>query len=258
MEAFASHDAKKIMALYADNVVVHAQTVDIKGKEALEKHFVDNLLGMSSDIKLATTRIFWHGKDAVSEWVLAGKNDKDAQVKATNKPFGYKGASHMVFNDEGLITEEWLYFDTLTIMSQLGLNKDLPPVAVVALPTAPPEVHQSKDGDAAQTKNLDVVEKLMAAHNANKEDDMLALKADDASSSMNVLGAPDTKKKDMKAHDLEWTKSFPDRKGTIAASSSRPTATSWCRAAAGRGRSRPPFTCRASPRKSRRRASRST
>ena len=213
-EAFSSHDPKKAAALYAENAVIHQDAKTVTGRAAIEKEvFADELFKFSTDIKLGVTRTFWKGNQAVSEWVMTGTNNGDTkQGKATGKPFGMKGANVLTFNDAGEITEEWLYMDNLTMAAQLGLMPmpDAPPPP--ALPTGAAEAHEAKDGDAAQAKNLEVLTKMLAAENAGKWDDLLALWADNGSEWSNVPPWKETPKKDMKAGMASWYKTFKGAK----------------------------------------------
>jgi steroid delta-isomerase-like uncharacterized protein len=113
----------------------------------------------------------------VQEWAMTGVHSGALKgIKPTEKPVGFAGASVLWLNGDGLVKEEHRYADVGTLLSQIGASK----VKARPIPTLPASIewHVSK-GTPDEDKNVEVGKALVAAMNAKKEADYLALNADD-------------------------------------------------------------------------------
>jgi steroid delta-isomerase-like uncharacterized protein len=234
-EAWASHDAKKVSALYADDAVVKAPGApDMKGHEAIEKELT-GIWGAFKDATMTVGRKWEKDKHTVVfEWVGKGTNTGDAPEmgipKATNKPFGFVGATLLMVNDDGLIKEEHRYLDDMTIVGQVKPEKEHPVRAIV---TAPPngdkhyeastakEVKDAKDEKEKaelakvlemEKKNIEVEDKFMAELNGGKVEETFKHFPEDTSL-VDYTQDKDIKGlKELKEFVKVWMKAIPDLK----------------------------------------------
>ena len=216
-EAWASHDAKKVTALYAEDAVFKAPGMpDAKGRDAIEKHLT-GMFAAFKDAKLTRGRVFEKDKHTiVVESLFTGTNTGDAPdmgiPKATNKPVGIMTASWYEIGDDGLIKEEHHFHDDPTFMGQLKEDKKNPVRPVfAALPDgsehfeakaekeeakkedkkddgkdSKAKKEEKKDDDSSkraetEKKNVEAEDKMIADMNAGKIADSLKYLADDVS-----------------------------------------------------------------------------
>ena len=120
IEAWNSHDPKKVAALFAaDGVLKVPGMPDAKGTDAITTN-AQMAFAAFPDFKAAYSNIIAKGNVQILEWTITGTNSGEWMGrKATGRPMGINGVSVTTFNDEGLIKEEHRYFDAPTISSQL-------------------------------------------------------------------------------------------------------------------------------------------
>ncbi len=178
-EGFASGDAKKVSALYAENAVMKMAGVpDVTGRAAIEKSMAEFFASFGK-IKTGASRIFSKGDVLVTEWVMNATHSGEFMgIKATEKPVGWVGASVMWFNDDGSIKEEHVYWNPAVIAPQVGASKEKNR-GVPALPGPPVVVAAANSSEEEQ--HTTVVQQLNRALEAKNEKAWLNLLADDVS-----------------------------------------------------------------------------
>jgi predicted ester cyclase len=150
-EGFASHEPKKIAALYSEDGVVKTPGLpDVKGREAIEKE-AEKMFGVFKDAKLMHGRVWEKDKHTiVVESLFTGTNTGDAPEmgipKATNKPVGIMGAAWYEVGDDGFIKEEHRYHDQATGMGQMVPDKKNPVRGVISAPPDGTEKYEAKTG----------------------------------------------------------------------------------------------------------------
>jgi steroid delta-isomerase-like uncharacterized protein len=214
--AWAAHDAKKVMALYAtDAVITEPGPSGVAQKSAADmERQLGALFVAFPDAKLTTTRLVTLGPKAIAEWTFTGTHKADFMgAKATNKPVGYRGASVLVFNKKGKVQSERLYHDHATMMGQLGLlPKGQKVRPVEPAPTTPLELVTAKEGEGGA--NAELLKKLYEA--AEKKDNKAygALLAPDFLLS-NSYDPTDAKKATVMQQMPQMNQAFPDPKWAV-------------------------------------------
>jgi steroid delta-isomerase-like uncharacterized protein len=126
-DAFNRHDASVVAALYTQDCVVYdpINPEPLKGRAAIEKDAADFFRAFP-DLRVEVINIFEKGDRAAGEIKMTGTNNGPlatpmGEVPATGKRMDLRGALVGRINAENLIVEEWRYYDTGTLMHQLGL-----------------------------------------------------------------------------------------------------------------------------------------
>jgi len=197
-EAWAAHDADKILALYAPN----ARVASAGPKGWNEAPVMETKAGLQSmmvafpDAKMKVTRLLSAGENAAIEFTLTGTNQGDLMgEKPTGKPFGVKAASMLVFAKDGKIVHEAEYVDLGMILGQLGKGtpgQKFRPVEPA--PSSPLEVLVTAPGE--EPKNVTVLKKLYEAFQKRDHKTMSGPFAEDGIIS-NVHDAADITKADL-------------------------------------------------------------
>ena len=138
-EAFNKHDARAVAAHYAQDAVAYDPFYPepLKGRAAIEKDAADFFRAFP-DIRFELINLFDKGDRAAGEVKMTGTNSGPlatpmGEVPATGKRIDLRGALVGRINAENLIVEERRYYDTGTMMKQLGLTPEVAePVAVAA------------------------------------------------------------------------------------------------------------------------------
>lgn len=119
--AFNAHDAKALAAFYAPDALVRSPTgegwQDETGRAPIEKGHAA-LFARFPDVKIGTRIVYTSGETAIWTWTSGGT--ESGGKPPTNARFGFHGASVLTFGADGLITEDHTYFDSMTMMGQLG------------------------------------------------------------------------------------------------------------------------------------------
>lgn len=176
--AFNAHDAKGLAAVYAANALVRSPSsdgyVEEQGRAAIEKGHA-GLFAKSPDSAIATVSVLQKGDVVVWEWIATG-----SMPDAGGKPakIGFKAASVLVFDADGLIKTDHTYFDRSTIAGQLGeLPKGEKFRKVVEAPSGEGVWLAPKD-ESVEAKNVDHAKSVFAAYQKDDEKAFLS-KIDD-------------------------------------------------------------------------------
>jgi len=205
---YNAHDPTAVAALYEPNAkALQSGFPGAIGRDAIAKNMKDTF-GRYSDFKVATTRTFTHGNTVALEWVLTGKND--GGDKPSGLQVGVNGVSVLTYDDDGLIKEQHLYFDTPTLRSQRDpLAKAGTFRAAIALPTAPTENHVSK-GTPDEAKVLDTAKGLYAGFEKKGGMDSMAFVTDDSVFDDYTMPASLKGTKAIKDYVTTFWTAFPD------------------------------------------------
>ena len=126
-DASNRHDARAVAAYYAQDCVAYDPFYPepLKGRAAIEKDAADSFRAFP-DLRVEVINIFEKGDRAAGEIKMTGTNSGPlatpmGEVPATGKRIDLRGALVGRINAENLIVEERRYYDTGTLMQQLGL-----------------------------------------------------------------------------------------------------------------------------------------
>jgi steroid delta-isomerase-like uncharacterized protein len=126
-DAFNRHDARAVAAYYAQDCVAYDPFYPepLRGRAAVEKDAADFFRAFP-DLHVEVTSIFEKGDRAAGEIKMTGTNSGPlatpmGEVPATGKRMDLRSALVGRINAENLIVEERRYYDTGTLMQQLGL-----------------------------------------------------------------------------------------------------------------------------------------
>lgn len=216
--AWAAHDAKKLMTTYADDVqawgVMPPTGYGAATKAQIEQQMTGFFAGFP-DGRNTATRTFTKGNMVVVEGVFSGTNTGEMMgQKGSGKKVSMHSAMVYAFNADGLINQQWLFYDHLTMMGQVGqADPKMKVRALEPIPTAPVVAIVAKDSPD-EAKNVDLAKAFYM--NFEKKDDKgyLGALADDVQM-FDYSGSTDTKGKDgAKKNWTEMMKIFPDAKIT--------------------------------------------
>jgi steroid delta-isomerase-like uncharacterized protein len=237
-EAFASHEPKKIAALYTEDAVVKTPGVpDVKGRAAIEKE-AEKMFSVFKDAKLMHGRVWEKDKHAyVVESLFTGTNTGDAPEmgipKATNKPVGIMGASWYEVGEDGFIKEEHRFHDQATGMGQLVPDKKNPVRGILTTPPDGTETYKAKTSEEEkdtkdekakmelakvvkwEKEEVEIDNKFATLFNDRKLEDAYKLVGED------VFVADYTQEKDLKGKKAfkdmigMYLAAFPDMKAKI-------------------------------------------
>ncbi len=176
LAAFAAHDAKKIAALYTDDVVSGSPGplgwMEDKGKAAVESGHTKLFAGFP-DMKWLSPRVFVKDDVVIQEWVSNATHTGDmGEMKATGKPTGIHGVSVYWFNEDGLIKKDNTYYDGATIAMQTG-SMPGKPRALPVLPAGEP-TWATSSGAPEEQKRIDAAKSMYAAFAGKDEKAFLA------------------------------------------------------------------------------------
>jgi steroid delta-isomerase-like uncharacterized protein len=126
LEAYNSHDAAAVAALYVQDAITKLNLEVTEGREAIEQLMIDWFRAFP-DMKID----FWHY--VVSEEYVAVEctlrathtgpfTTPEGEIPATGRKVDLPYAFVAKVNPDGLVQEDRTYFDTATMMQQLGLS----------------------------------------------------------------------------------------------------------------------------------------
>ncbi len=198
LAAFAAHDAKKVAALYSNDVVSGAPGptgwVEEKGRAAVESGHTSLFAGFP-DMKWLSPRVFVKGNVVIQEWVSNATHTGDmGDMRASGKPTGIHGVSVYWFDDEGQITKDHTYYDGLTISVQTGAMNGKAR-AIPALPKGDPEWITAA-GTPEEDKRIEAAKAMYAAFTGKDEKAFTSMLDKDA---LHVAYAQPDDKKGVKA-----------------------------------------------------------
>jgi steroid delta-isomerase-like uncharacterized protein len=209
--AMNAHDAKRYSELFAPDATVDEYGLgEANGREAIAGGLQRAFDGFP-DFKIGVTKIFVKNDALAQEWVITGTHTGEFNgAKPTNKTIGVRVASVLTFTPEGLIKTEHRYWDTSTLLSQLGLMK-APARPVAALPSGEPEWHVAKE--TSEEDNLvQIAKAINGAFEKKSEADFRGALSEDISWS-NVTQPKELRgMASAKQFFRTFTKAFPDAK----------------------------------------------
>ena len=113
--------------VYAEDVVVHDSSYpeDLVGLDALKEYYSNNHKAIP-DFHMTIDDMIVKGDRTVVVWTLSGTNTgplhtPSGDMPATGNKVQFSGVAIDRF-DEGKIVEEWVYFNVLELMQQLGFT----------------------------------------------------------------------------------------------------------------------------------------
>jgi steroid delta-isomerase-like uncharacterized protein len=123
--AFNAHDEEALRAVTADNCVFEGPgEVRLEGRDA-SVGYAMNWLNAFSDAKIQADRVVVGGDWVAMTGVFKGTHDgtlssPDGDVPATGRTLDGRHSSFIRFAD-GKAVEEYLYYDQMDVITQLGL-----------------------------------------------------------------------------------------------------------------------------------------
>lgn len=216
--AWAAHDAKKLMTTYSDDLQAWGVMPPAGYGSATKAQVEQQMTGFFAafpDGRNTVTRTFTKGNTMVSEGVFSGTNTGDMMgQKATGKKVSMHSAMVMTFNADGLINQQWLFYDHITMMGQLGQGDPKMKVrALEPIPTAPVVNIVAKDSPD-EAKNVDLAKAFYMTFEKKDDKGYLAGMQPDVQM-FDYTGMNDTKGTDAaKKNWGEMLKTFPDVKLT--------------------------------------------
>jgi steroid delta-isomerase-like uncharacterized protein len=209
--AMNAHDARKFSELYALDATVDEYGLgEAKGREAIAGGLQKAFDGFP-DFKIGVSKVFVKNDVLAQEWVITGTHAGEFNgAKPTNKTIGVRVASVLTFTPEGLIKTERRYWDTSTLLSQLGLMT-APARPVAARPSGEPEWYVAK-GTPEEDKLVEVAKAIGGAFERKAEAEFLSALSENVSWS-NVIQPKDIRgKASAKQFFGMFTAAFPDAK----------------------------------------------
>src|SRR5919204_840749 len=127
VSAINRHDAEAVAAIYANDAVVQDPLYPkpLVGKTAVKKD-VEDFIRALPDLRFEVTNILEKGDLGVGESRFTGTNTGPlatpmGEFPPTNKRVDMRAATYFRLDAQGLIAEERRYYDTGTLMRQLGM-----------------------------------------------------------------------------------------------------------------------------------------
>jgi steroid delta-isomerase-like uncharacterized protein len=123
MEARNTPNLGLLDNIYAEDVVVHDAGVpeDIVGLEALKAYYEGSHTGFP-DLRMEIGETFFAEDKIVFPWTVHGTHTGDLRgMPPTNQAVSFSGVAIDRIED-GLIVEEWVYYNLLDLMQQLGME----------------------------------------------------------------------------------------------------------------------------------------
>jgi steroid delta-isomerase-like uncharacterized protein len=182
-KAWASHDAKALGRLYAEDVSFGYPAIggwrEAKSRSAIEANMADFWRAFP-DAKVAPERGYVSKNVVVMQWIVTGTHSGDFMGLApTKKKIGYHGVSVMWFRDDGLVSREHMYYDDTSFLTQLGIApKGVKGRPVAEIGAGDPQWLWAK-GDDTENKNADLVKTFHQSFEKKDEKAFTALLADD-------------------------------------------------------------------------------
>jgi steroid delta-isomerase-like uncharacterized protein len=216
VEASLARDAAKVAALYAPDAVqqLAGDPETHTGRAAIEKNSAERFTRYK-DPTMTVGRIWTSKTASVIEWVSGGTRlaGEIADTKVPEKPIGLVGAMIVTFDDAGLVKTDHTYVDIVANLGQV--EPKLVPAGVKWRPLtttlpAGTGTFESK-GTPEETKNLDTANKVLAAVDSHKADDVIALLSDDyVDEDFTMPGS--LKKAEVAPMEKQFFTAFPDLK----------------------------------------------
>jgi steroid delta-isomerase-like uncharacterized protein len=110
-------------SIFAEDVIVHDSSVpeDLVGLDALKAYYQGSHDGFP-DFRIEFGDVFWADDKIVFIWTIHGTHTGNLRgMPPTNKAVSVSGVAIDRIED-GRIVEEWVYFNLLDLLSQLGMQ----------------------------------------------------------------------------------------------------------------------------------------
>lgn len=127
LDAFSRRDIDGIMALCAPSILhLHPFPQPVKGLEAVRKEN-EAFFRAFPDLQVELGSLITKGEWGAAEFILKGthKGPLEAPIETippTNRSVEMRCAGFWRLDDEGRVVEERYYFDTASLMKQLGVK----------------------------------------------------------------------------------------------------------------------------------------
>lgn len=128
VELLNRHDVNAMAEIFAPDVVVYdpGQTQPLRGREAWQRNAEQFWLAAFPDMQARMINFLSQGDTAAVELAFSGTNTGPlpgpaGPIPPTNKRFEFSGVGVWRLDAQGRILEERRYYDTASIMRQLGL-----------------------------------------------------------------------------------------------------------------------------------------
>lgn len=136
VSAINRHDAEAAAATYANECIVEDPfyPAPLRGRAAVKKDTEDFMRSLP-DVRFEITNILEKGDLGASEFRITGTNTGPmvtpmGEFPPTNKRVDLRGAAYVRIDAQGLAIEERRYYDTGTLMRQLGMTPEPAEAAV--------------------------------------------------------------------------------------------------------------------------------
>ncbi len=126
-DAINRRDANAVAALYAPDATVSGMTPQGHvGRDAIRK-FNEDFFKAFPDMTMRTLNIVSKGDTAAAELLFTGTHKGPLELQTgtlapTNRQVSLRGATFFRINREGLIAEAHGYFDSASLLQQLGIK----------------------------------------------------------------------------------------------------------------------------------------
>ncbi|MBI4337827.1 MAG: ester cyclase [Chloroflexi bacterium] len=128
LEAFNRHEVEGVAELYAPGATVYDPLYPqpLRGRESIKKDWQEFIKAFP-DIRMTATHILATGDTAAVEAVLTGTHKgpltgPTGTIPPTNRRVELRGSFFVRCDPQGQILEERRYFDTASMMAQLGMK----------------------------------------------------------------------------------------------------------------------------------------
>jgi steroid delta-isomerase-like uncharacterized protein len=120
VEIWNTGNLDELDAIIGPNFVRHVNlSPDVVGLDALKKA-ISGLRAAYPDLKLVVDDEIYAENKCAARWILTGRNTGPGEMSPTGKPVKIWGFGALHFAD-GKIAEEWVAYDNLALMQQLGV-----------------------------------------------------------------------------------------------------------------------------------------
>ncbi len=120
--AFNRHDLDALAATYAPDARLHDQAMGgpVEGRERI-KEYIGGYLRAFPDLRWDRVGVVVDGDVGVEEWHVSGTHEGDlGGLSATHRRMDLDGCTVSYFDGDGLVREEHNYWDSATMLRQLG------------------------------------------------------------------------------------------------------------------------------------------
>lgn len=136
-DVFSGKNAATCPELVADDALIHTPDGEYQGHEGMTT-YVDGLRGSFPDASFVLTDLMATGDTVAARWTMTGtQNGPFQNLGASGTPVTLEGIAILRFAD-GKVVEQWIAYDRLHLMQQIGIDADVqdaPPRVCPPCPT---------------------------------------------------------------------------------------------------------------------------